>query len=210
MRLAALAAQGFGLLKERRYRSSRLDERSPSSASRPPSCAPDAISRRACPRSSERPTVSAPEQPAAVQIEDDERALVGGAPDDLGVPLVRGPDVLDRGPVGQIGEEVRHDVVVDAATEHVARRRPAVVERHVPVLDADPPTVVDDAHVLGYVTGGEHALGRGLEFGVQRGSRPSRRARGPPRGRASRRARRRRRPRPRRPRARGRPWSPPS
>ena len=34
------------------------------------------------------------------------------------------------------------------------------LKRDVPVLDADPPTAVDDALVLGDVTGGEHALGR--------------------------------------------------
>src|SRR5206468_3804507 len=44
---------------------------------------------------------------ALVEVPDRELALVKGAADDLLVPLVGGPDVLEPCPIGEIGEEVR-------------------------------------------------------------------------------------------------------
>ena len=76
-----------------------------------------------------------------------------------------GPDVLHRRPVGQVGEEVRDHVVLDPAAEHVERRRLALVERHVPVLDPQRPAV-HHAVVLADVAGGVDARRRALEPGA--------------------------------------------
>ena len=73
--------------------------------------------------------------PVARDVPDRERAVVDRA-HDLLVPAQRRADVLERGPVGEVGEEVRDDVVRRVGAEHVARggRRPG--RGDVLVLDA--------------------------------------------------------------------------
>src|SRR6478752_1603621 len=50
-------------------------------------------------------------QAVAVEVPDGELALVDGAADDLLRPAQRRADVLEPGPVAEVGEEVRDDVV---------------------------------------------------------------------------------------------------
>ena len=75
-----------------------------------------------------------------------------------------GADVLQRDPVGQIGEEVGHDVVLHVAAEHRQRRGLAVVEGDVPVLDAQRATE-DRAVPLADVAGRVDARHRALQAG---------------------------------------------
>ncbi len=58
------------------------------------------------------------------------------AAQDLLVPLVGRPDVLELAPVAEHGEEVGDDLVRHVPAEHVQRGGLAVVEGDVPVLDA--------------------------------------------------------------------------
>ena len=92
----------------------------------------DLISSRARSRSSERPTVSAAASAVAVQVPDGELAFVDRAAHDLLAPAERRPDVLHPRPVGQVGEEVRDDVVGLVAAHHRAARRPCPGSRRRP------------------------------------------------------------------------------
>ena len=73
--------------------------------------------------------------------------------------------VLERGPVGEVGEEVGDLVVGDVGAQHVARGGGALGGGHLLVLDAhDAP--VDDRVVLAHVAGGVDALGRRAQAAV--------------------------------------------
>ena len=97
---------------------------------------------------------------AVLHVERREAAVVQRAPD--GMLAAARAHVLERGPVGQVGEEVGHRLVVDAPPDHVARRRLALLGRDVPVLDPQR-GVVDHAVVLAHVPGCVDPLERGLQ-----------------------------------------------
>src|SRR4051812_3988092 len=96
---------------------------------------------------------------AVLEVPDGERPGLDVAADDLLVPGERRADVLDRRTVGEVGEEVRDDVVRRIGAEHVARGRRTLGHRDVLVLDAHD-AAVEHAVELADVAGREHALGR--------------------------------------------------
>ena len=102
---AADAPHAQGL--ERRQVGAELAERFGASAREVPA----EISRRACSRSSERPTDSAAATRPSFRYQTLNSPLLDAAAHDLPIPVVRGTDVLERGPVGEVGEEVRDYVV---------------------------------------------------------------------------------------------------
>src|SRR4051794_2322448 len=73
----------------------------------------------------------------ALQVPDRELATLAVAAPELAVPLVGGADVLDAGPVGEVAEEVGHDLVIGVGAKHVAGDVDSLLHRHVPVLDVD-------------------------------------------------------------------------
>src|SRR5689334_3096431 len=95
----------------------------------------------------------------ALSVPDREGALVDRALDLLVVPAHGGTDVLERRPVGEVGEEVGDLVVGDVGAQHVARGGGALGGGRLLVLDAHH-APVDDRVVLAHVAGGEDALGR--------------------------------------------------
>src|SRR5690349_12384939 len=86
-------------------------------------------------------------QAVAVEVPDGEPAFVDGAADDLLRPAQRRADVLQPGPVTQVGEEVRDDIMRVGVTEHGTGRGLPLVLGDVPVLDPYP-LPVDDGVVL--------------------------------------------------------------
>src|SRR4051794_4675333 len=96
---------------------------------------------------------------AAVAVPDGEAAVLGRAVDLLLVPLGRTTDVLERGPVGEVGEEVGHRTVLLVRTQHVARGRLALALGVVLVLDANVAAVVQRRGVLAHVSGRVDAVG---------------------------------------------------
>src|SRR5436853_1985232 len=101
----------------------------------------------------------------ALQVPDRELAALAVAAPDLAVPLVGGADVLEARPVGEVAEEVRHDLVVGLGAEHIGGGVDALLHRHVPVLDVDA-AAVDDALIRAAVAGGIDARRGGPELGV--------------------------------------------
>ena len=162
--------------------------------------------RRASARSSERPTLSAPATLPSFRYQT-ENSPPSRSPRQISSShSCGGADVLEAGPVGEVAEEVGHDVVVGVVAEHVAGGVHPLLHRHVPVLDPQPPAV-DDAVVGAAVAGRVDPRGRGLQLRVADDpvvDLEARRAR-----RASCRPAPRRRRRPCRTRSPGRSWSPP-
>ena len=123
------------------------------------SASPEAISSFARSTSPAPPTESIPRTRPSSRYQIANAPSVERAADDLLVPRRRRPDVLERGPVGEVGEEVRDHVVRRVGAEHVARGRRALGGGDLLVLDAHD-AAVDDAVVLADVAGGEDPLGR--------------------------------------------------
>src|SRR6185369_1862627 len=101
----------------------------------------------------------------ALQVPDRELAAVAVAAPDLLLPIVGRSDVLEARPIGEVAEEVGNHFVVGVGAEHVGTGVLALLHRHVPVLDVDPPPV-DDALVRATVAGRVDALGRGPQLRV--------------------------------------------
>ena len=83
--------------------------------------------RRACgrasARSSERSTLRAPATRPSFRYQTENSPLVAVAAPDLLVPVLRRADVLEARPVGEVAEEVGHDVVVARRRRACCRRR---------------------------------------------------------------------------------------
>ena len=108
----------------------------------------EAISARARSRSSPPPTLSAPRTWPCSRYQTPNFPSSSAPLTTSSSHVVRGPDVLQRGPVGEVAVEVRHLGVGLLRAEHRARDERALRARVLGVLDADAPPAVHDARVL--------------------------------------------------------------